>query len=233
MNYRILAFFSILILLSTTVLAEDYYTLVGFDAPASDVVTGANFAAYMAASFGIKFSGINDATNLDLENSMVVAIDEDHVMISANDDTDETYVDAASDYFLANDISVRVLDYDEVLPEDLFIKEDLVEEPVEEELMNEPIDEFICDGCEFNETCFPIGTTKDIDNLTNYCDGEQFRLQKGLGVDCLADYECQEICEGVCVIEQIEDVVEIIDPIVDEPESFFTKLFKKIFSWFG
>lgn len=243
MKYRILAFLFILSLVSTTVIAStinnpessiDYYTLVGMDAPTTDVVSGANFAAYIASVHGIKFSGINDASDIDLENSLIVAIDGDHVLISTNENLNQDYIDSSKEYFRANGFSVRVLDYEDVLPEDLFIEEPEVIEEIQEPVINES--EEICDGCNFNDTCYPLGTTKNIDELMHYCNGGEFRLQKGLGVDCLNDYECNSrICEGTCIEE-----TKLIEPnesetieIEESRESFFTKLLKKFFSWFN
>lgn len=183
-------------------LEGDYIVVVDEDAPTSDVVTAANFAASVSeyATFsGVEMADAQSLSEDDLEGKYVILLSGDSVTLLGSDENDavfEQYFEDAGfevETIAAPDKDDLVLPEPEELPEEptptLYVPEvdDEViveyepvgtEDPVKEELVAQaktprPEPEaYVCDGCVYEDECVAIGETVDVDGLAHIC-GEE------------------------------------------------------------
>src|SRR5438046_3044691 len=104
----------LLFLLATSVVAEieqPYLIVVGKDAPASDVVLGANFAAYIKGTIGVTFSSAldSDMTNPDFNGMTIVVIDGKDNLVKIIGTSNAAA--AANIYFTQKGFKVREIAY--------------------------------------------------------------------------------------------------------------------------
>lgn len=240
-----LSIFVVLLLCMPLALAiaqdAEFIAVVGANAPPSDVITAANFAANMKLEADATFSGalddeLRDLSEEDLAKMTVVVIDGEYVEVIVGSETPHTHNIVAQrslSYFKTLGFDATLKMRESVNPEFISIQNEREDEPAQIEVEPEVV-EPTCEACENNDECYVMG---DIVEL-QYCDGSDFVALKGNGDTCVEDYECLTSCvDGVCGQEMPEpldeEVVQANDPIEEEKPNFVIRFVSWITGWFS
>lgn len=177
-------------------LEGDYVIVVDEDAPTSDVVTAANFAASVSqyATFsGVELADAQSLSEEDLEGKYVVIISGNSVTLLGSDENDDLF----KQYFQDQGFVVDTKDSPQkeylVLPEPIEepeivealepsspeLEEEVIDSLEEEvadtlqeqviELTAAPVEAFICEGCVFDEQCYAVGNILSVDGMDHEC----------------------------------------------------------------
>lgn len=169
---------------ATPALDERYIILVGVDAPAADVVTGANFAASVSSLATFTSATTEQArAEIDLDDKYLVVIDGKNVLLLGQDE----YGYAFENYFLDEGFSVEKIYHpslsdlgvvqlpevdDEVIVEATNPEPEHVADALQgqaKEQLAKPVEEFVCPGCVLDDTCYVVGDVLDVDGTDHEC----------------------------------------------------------------
>lgn len=208
-------FTSLFVQAATPALESEYLTIVGYDSPASDVITAANFAGSMTG-LGITFSGATDEdalnyyqTNEELYDHYFVVIDGKNILLLGTSE----YSQQIQNYFKEQGFTVKTdaraerkdlvitanfarfdasdsSDEESDRESDLDIVVEQKPEPEPRPVLYEQTQEVECGACSFDGFCYEKGDLVVIDGATHYCDGSDIHTRKARGEACNADYEC-------------------------------------------
>ena len=221
MNKLFVTTIMVLLALTTPAYATEYLTIIGRDAPSSDVVTAANFAGTMTG-LGLTFSAAIDtdfiAQEPNLNNYYLVIIDDAQIRLIGSTQYEKQIID----YFEEQDFNVQRI-HNPTIADVRITPEDIIEEEpttnvtintttqantTQEDNLTLPEPEEQCVGCERDGECYSQGTILD----EEYCDGLAFQAQKSDEATCNQDYECitRECTNGTCGEERRNIVVRVL-----------------------
>ncbi len=225
MKSKLFVIFLFLVLLTSLSLAAtpsleaEYLTIVGEDAPTSDVITAANFAATIKQT-GITFTGATDKDALegyeqsDLDDHYFVVIDGNSVLLlgEANAQIENYFEEqgfivetkneaeledlAVTENYVAkeqerNQEEQNTQEQDESESKNQDAREEKTQET--KEIFEQEVDETAsqnCQGCEVDGLCYEEGDVLFVDGGARYCDGENTHPRKQLYDSCEKNYEC-------------------------------------------